>query len=115
MKRDAERYHMLPQKPHDDVHKTPCIYSQVRNIRGEGGRHFHFFEILGGGEPLIRTPPYSVFENFGGGGYLLLGPPLIAFSKKKFILSIFNMHFLLKYLTYSHHLATKIMPLLSST
>merc|ERR1711867_236603 len=73
-----------------------------------------FLKFWEGGNHLLG-PPLIAFLKISEGGYLLLGPPLIAFSKKKFILSIFNMHFLLKYLTYSHHLATKIMPLLSST
>ena len=89
------------------------IYSQVPNIRG--GDISTFLKFWEGGNHLLGPPPYSVFENFGGGVPTFRTPPLIAFSKKKFILSIFNMHFLLKYLTYSHHLATKIMPLLSST
>ena len=64
----------------------PRAYSQVPNLRG--GRHFHFFEILGGGEPLIRTPLIA-FSKISEGGYLLLGPPPYNVFDKKF----YNLNF----------------------
>ena len=59
-------------------------YSHVA-IKKRGG--IPLFGNFRRGEPLIRTPYYSVFENFGR-GYPILGPPV--FEKKVFSFNFQN-------------------------